>query len=370
MTLFDYLKWRGDLTFEASQFNSVDALILCQLSYLNFNSIVQPDFKVRTALNTAAAVFAGDGFEQRRNLGLLINPLTVELLFEAAKTKRFANLELSAFRDSYDKTEEEQFSAVTFLNRVKDNSFAFCAFRGTDDTIIGWKEDCNLAFKECVKAQKDALCYLEEACSAFKKASVICGGHSKGGNLAVFAGAKLPLKYQKKLDLVYNFDGPGFLKETLESEDFKRIENKLNSYFPQESVVGMLFEHFPEFKVIKSTEKNMMQHDPLSWQTEALDFELCPELSKLSIFFNGVFNEWFVRLTKVQREELVEVIFGALESTKARTNSELAENWGRSGLQVLKGMLSLDKELRESALESAREFVKLAGRNLPELLKK
>ncbi len=370
MDVFDYLHWRGDLSFELSPLNSVDSLILCQLSYLNFESIIPFSFKEKITLNNAASIFAGEGFEKRRDLGLLINPRTVDLLFECAKTARFANLELCGWRDTYSKKDEEQFSALTFVSSLKKASFAFCAFRGTDDTIIGWKEDCNLAFKEKIKAQCDAASYLEEACLSLKKYPVMCGGHSKGGNLALYAGAKLKKSEQKKLTRIFNFDGPGFLKETLAQSDFSEALKKTYSYFPYESIVGMLFSHGSDYKVINSTAKNVMQHDALTWQTLATDFECQEELSTLSIFFNSTFNEWYCKLDNKKRGELVDVVFGALEATNVKTNSELAENWGKSGIKILKALHSLDKDLRDGALDSAGQFVKLLGSNLGELIKR
>lgn len=369
MDLFDYVKWRGDIPFNVSPLNAVDSLILCQLSYLDFGGIVSKEFNSKILLSDSAEKFASDRFEERKELGVLINPRTVELLFVCAQSKRFGSLFLTGFRDTYSKKEEEQFSALTFLCIQKNADFAFEAFRGTDDTIIGWKEDFNLAFMSEVKAQKDSLLYLEESIKNLKRFDHFCGGHSKGGNLAIFAGAKLSEKYQKQLKKIFNFDGPGFLKSTLQQPNFQSALKKTESYFPQESIVGMFFEHDSAFKVLKSSAKNIMQHDPIFWQTEPEDFELCENLSESSLFLNKVFNEWFVELTVSKREQFVEVLFGALESTQADTNSELAENWGRNGVQIVKSLSKLDKDIRDSALDSAIKFLKLAGQHLPEYLK-
>ena len=379
MDIFDYIFWRGDLDFneDGACFNSVDALILCQLSYLDFGGIVSSDFKFKITLNEAAALFFTDNFEERKKLGVLINPKTVELLSACAKSPRFGKLLLSGYRKNYSKNEEEQFSALTFLTPQNQKPMVFSAFRGTDDTIVGWKEDFNLAFKKEVKAQKDALSYLEEVMekaggtglsSLRKKTEFFCGGHSKGGNLAIYAAANLEKKLFKKLARVWNFDGPGFLKENLQQKNFQAALKKTETYFPQESIVGMLFEHPADFKVLKSKSKNILQHDPLQWQTNPQDFELCEKLEESSIFLNDVFNDWFVTLSVEQREQIVEVLFGVLESTKADTNTELAENWGKNGLLIVKSLSKLDKNLRSSVLESIAKFLKLAGQHLPEYL--
>lgn len=197
MDLFDYVKWRGDIPFNVSPLNAVDSLILCQLSYLDFGEIVSKEFNSRILLSDAAEKFADDRFEERKQLGVLINPRTVELLFVCAQSKRFGSLFLTGFRDTYSKKEEEQFSALTFLCIQKNCNFAFEAFRGTDDTIIGWKEDFNLAFMSEVKAQKDSLLYLEESIKNLKRFEHFCGGHSKGGEPCNLCGSKTCRKISK-----------------------------------------------------------------------------------------------------------------------------------------------------------------------------
>ena len=369
MELLDYVEWRGDLDFDSSPLNPVDALIFCQLSYLNFDGILQKDFSSSVTLNQCASMFAADNFESRRDLGLLINPKTVDLLFACASSVRFGKLLLSGYVNKYSPIHEEQFSALTFFYKSKNkkSSFAFVSFRGTDDTIIGWKEDFNLAFKENIPAQKDALSYLTESSANFKKATVYCGGHSKGGNLAIYAGAFLNKKYQPNLKTIYNFDGPGFLKETLEKDEFKSALKKTESFFPQGSIVGMIFEHDKNYSVVKSDGVLMMQHDAFTWKTSPQNFELMEELEKSSLFFNETFNQWFVQLPEHRREEFVETLFGVLESTQAETNSQLAENWIKNGGKIIKAFAKLDKEIRNSALDTASQFIRLARHKIPEL---
>lgn len=370
MDIFDYVRWRGDLTFYNAPPTSIDALILSQLSYLNFNGIVKSKFSSRITLSQAATIFEKDDFENRKKLGVLINPKTVDLLFACAKTKRYANLTLCGFVDTLSPKEEEQFSALTFINSGKKYPFAFCSFRGTDDSIIGWKEDFNLAYKESVKAQKDAHSYLTSAVKALRRYPVYCGGHSKGGNLAVYAGAKLAERLQKRLRGVFNFDGPGFLREVIREKDFYLVFEKTNSYFPQESIVGMLFEHDAKYYTVKSRGKHLQQHDPFNWETDAQEFVLCKDVEKTSIFFNTVFNDWYLRMPEEKRKEVVEVVFTTILSTNAKTYSELAENWGKTGLKILKSFSKFDREIRESAFDTAIQFLKLAGQALPDFLRK
>ena len=198
------------------------------------------------------------------------------MLQKAGKSQRFKNVEIAAFVAKYDHENEEQFSAVTFvLNQggLLEKQQVFVAFRGTDDTIVGWKEDFNLAFLDKVPAQEDASAYLTRAALSFKKAELFIGGHSKGGNLALYAAAHLEEKAKKNLFAVYNFDGPGFSQETLDSDEFFSIKTKVHSVYPQFSIVGMLFHHYDSYKIVQSDEKLVMQHNPFSWFTLATEFK-------------------------------------------------------------------------------------------------
>ena len=357
--LIDYIAWRGDLTFQQSPLNDVDAIIFCQLSYLNFSGLLPNDFSQGLSLSTLGEKFlnAAD-FAQRSNMGMLIDPQSVQLLKECASSKRFSSVKCWAFISQYDLKKEEQFSAITF-EISKDQ--IFLAFRGTDDTLIGWKEDFNLAFLEEVPAQIDALAYLEKAAAHFKKSSIITGGHSKGGNLALFASANLSEKAKKRLESVWNFDGPGFSEENLKSPGFQSIYTKIHSVYPQFSIVGMLFHHFPGFKVVLSDEKLVMQHNPFSWYIRGRDFITTPLLDQGSEVFFKSFNTWFDSLKPKQREDFVETLFGLISSTNAATNTELSKDWLKNTGKILKAFMDLDKEIRDEAVKIAGDFLKVVS---------
>ncbi|MCR5724470.1 MAG: DUF2974 domain-containing protein [Treponema sp.] len=352
----DYIDWRGDLSFEASGLNEVDALIFCQLSYINFSALAPAGFEKSMPLSSLSdRFFASPDFEERSNLGLLIDPKTIELLKKAASSVRFGCVGVTGFVSEYDRALEEQFCAVTFLYKKRA---AFVAFRGTDDTIVGWKEDCNLAFMESVPAQQDALAYLEDAASVFKKMQFTAGGHSKGGNLALYAGAQLSAKAKKRLEAVYNFDGPGFSLEALESEPFRAIEPLVHSVFPQYSVIGMLFHHFKAYKAVVSSEMLVLQHNPFSWAVCGASFCAKDGLDAGSEVFFTSFNKWFENITPSQRKQFVETLFGVLLATNATTNSELSRDWIKNSGKIIKAFAKLDGEIRDEALRIAGEFVK------------
>lgn len=360
--IIDYLDWRGDLTFEHSPLNEVDALIFCQLAYLNFTNLAPADFESSIKLSELSQIFfASSDFASRSDLGMLIDPRSNELLQKAGKSQRFKNVEIAAFVAKYDHENEEQFSAVTFvLNQggLLEKQQVFVAFRGTDDTIVGWKEDFNLAFLDKVPAQEDASAYLTRAALSFKKAELFIGGHSKGGNLALYAAAHLEEKAKKNLSAVYNFDGPGFSQETLDSDEFFSIKTKVHSVYPQFSIVGMLFHHYDSYKIVQSDEKLVMQHNPFSWFTLATEFKSKEDLDSGSEIFFKSFNKWFEPLLPEQREQFIETLFGLLESTNAVTNSDLSRDALKNTGKIIKAFASLDSEIRDSAMHLVGEFIK------------
>lgn len=373
--LLDYVDWRGDLSFEACGFNNVDALIFCQLSYLHFDSLVPPGFDDFISLKDTARKFKDSSdFENRKDLGMMINPKTTELLFKCAESARFGEVLLCGFVDNYSKMREEQFAAVTFcfdegkrglLGKIKK---AFAAFRGTDDTLIGWKEDFNLAFMESVPAQNDAAIYLKAAMNSksFHKYEFYAGGHSKGGNLAVFAGANQDERSKEKIINIFNFDGPGFSEKDLAGADFCSVKRKIISVFPQMSLIGMLFHHYEDFKVVESSEKLIMQHDPFSWNVRGGNFVERNSLENGSEIFFKSFNKWFEKLEKKQRENFVETIFGLVGATKATTNTEFSRNFLKNAGTILKAAVKLDSSIRDDSLKIISQFLKITGSEIRE----
>ncbi|MDD7581133.1 MAG: DUF2974 domain-containing protein, partial [Treponema sp.] len=213
--LIDYVAWRGDIDFDYDPLNEIDSMIFCQLSYLDFGGLVPEDGRISLE-NCSKLFFESSDFEKRKNLGALINPLTVDLFRACASSRRFSSLSLSNFRNIMNEKTEEQFSAISFSFGCK---WTYAAFRGTDDTLVGWKEDFNLAFMDSLPSQKDAALYLDETAESSNPVLYV-GGHSKGGNLAVYAASKCSRKNQDKISLVFSNDGPGFQKNFFEESGF------------------------------------------------------------------------------------------------------------------------------------------------------
>lgn len=347
--ILDYLDWRGDVPFSAVGLNEVDSLVFAQLSYLNFGGIAPSSFSERMTLGELSeSFFSFPDFAERKELGLVINPLTLELLEKCGNSARFGPVGICGFNSTYDEENGEQFCAMTFL--LEDR--ALVAFRGTDDTLTGWKEDFHLAFQDPVPAQRDSVEYLEKALSSLDSGDFCVLGHSKGGNLALYACSQVGEDLSQKIGEIYNFDGPGFSGEKLNSAPFKRIEGRVKSFFPQFSVIGMLFHHFPDFSSVRSAGTLVMQHDPFSWAVLGASFVRTEKLDSGSEQFHRVFNSWVEGVPDEKRRELVETVFSVLESSNASNLNELSANWSKSAVEIVRAIARLDVETKKSAWET------------------
>lgn len=352
----DYIKWRGDLSFEQSPFCRVDALVLCQISYLNFDRLLPDyDFSAEMKLSELAEIFENSrDFKKRSETGLLINRKTAPFFLQVARTRRFENIRITGYVSKIDLTIEEQFAAASYKLPDRTN---FICFRGTDDSIVGWKEDFNLATEKEVPAQKDAVEYLEKAAKNLK-GKIRIGGHSKGGNLAMYASAVVDKKISERILCIYNNDGPGFYEARVKSPEFVRIAEKVESCYPQFSIVGMLFQHIGKQIFVESDEIGVMQHDPFSWHIMGKDFVILENNDYGSKFFHNTFNEWISKLEPARREIFVDTVFKIIESTDAKTNTELELNFARNSVKVLKAINKLDPEMRKICKETVIEFFK------------
>ncbi len=362
--ILDYIFWRGDIDFSRAEFNEVDALILCSLSYARFYGLITSDFKKKdfVTLQEAESRFSSSpDFVERSQICSHLSQETVGLLQTAAQSERFGNLLVGAHVDVLDTVAEEQFSATTFIS----DDWAFIAFRGTDDTIVGWKEDFNLGVKDVVPAQRDALEYLENAAKNIK-GTIYVGGHSKGGNLSLYAASHASYDVKKRIGAVFNNDGPGFKKDFFVSGDYRAIRDRVHSFVPELSVVGMLFDHDDRFVTVASDGKGIMQHDPFTWYVGPGCFEELPDTNSQSKFLGATINGWFNELSLDQKELFIETVFGILSHTDASTNSELSENWWNSVTKMVKAAAHLDSKTREAVMKTVHLLIKSAWENAPE----
>lgn len=362
--ILDYVAWRGDLDFSYVPFNEIDALILCQIAYVNFDGLISESFSEKITMAQLAKKFRNaPDYEKRADMGAMINKLSTELFFSAAASVRFGDVQMSGFVNVIDTERVEQFAAVTF---TLEKNHSLVVFRGTDDTIVGWNEDFNLGVLETVPAQKDALDYLTRAISSVD-GDVSVAGHSKGGNLSIYSSANIEDVYKKRIIAIYNNDGPGFSDATIASPEFQEIIPKVHSFYPQFSIVGMLFSHAGEYKVVESDETGIMQHDPFSWHLSAKHFDTLESLGFGSIMFHNTFNSWFGQLDEAHRKQFVDTLFLIIQATDARTNSEIEKNVFESSAKIIHALLKLDNDTRTEIWKTVGLLFKAANKNLPDL---
>lgn len=365
MNILDYIDWRGDLSFEDSPFNEVDSLIFMQITYLHFDGILESEnFKTELTISELYEEFKkSPDFEKRSDVGALINKNTIDVLSKAADSIRFKDVRVTGFVNIIDLEKEEQFAAVTYGFLPKKN---FIVFRGTDDTIVGFKEDFNLAIMDEVPAQKDAVNYLETAAKELK-GDFYVGGHSKGGNLAVFASAMCKPNTKKRVEAIFNMDGPGFKRVRIQTNEFYETIPKIHSFYPHFSIVGMIFDHAGKYSVVQSDQTGLLQHDALSWHVKGAHFETCDGFDKTSDFLTVTLNKWLLQLTHEQQTQFVETLYKVIQATDATTNSEIEKNLLKNYLTIWKAWKDLDPKIRKNVEETAKQLFKVAHKELPSL---
>ncbi len=318
--LFDYLEWRGDLSFDASPLNEVDALILSQISYVNLEGIVSSDphaegVPMMDAVRTYLRAHKGE----KAYLGKILPPETLTLMVRAAKTRRFGALSLFGYVNRINQKDQLQFSAVSFVSS-KDR--CVLAYRGTDDTLVGWKENFNMSFMQPVPAQREAVAYFERIAEAKTGELTLCG-HSKGGNLAVYAAVKCKKELKSRISAIYNNDGPGFDRKFIKSAEYKEMKGRIHTLLPQSSVVGLLLEHEEGYEVIRSTEKGLWQHNAFSWEVLGNRFIHLDTISEESRQIDTAIKDFMKTMKPAEREKFVDSLYETIMATGAKTLTEL-----------------------------------------------
>lgn len=313
--IINYVAWRGDLSFEASPFNPVDNLILSRLSYINFDDLE----KDGESIGSVASRYVDSS--EKMKLGIFVTGKTKPLFQAVGNSERFKSLILKDYVSIINEKVELQFSAITIeLNEET----AYIAFRGTDDTLVGWKEDFNMTFMDEVPAQLEALAYLEKVVGKHNYKKIYIGGHSKGGNLAVYSAVYLNEDFKQRISAVFNNDGPGFKNTLLTTPQYKEIENRIITLIPQSSVVGLLLEHEEKFRVIKCRQPGIMQHDGFSWEVLGNDFVYLPKLDEDAQIFDITMKKTLEKMSPDQKEAFSNVLFEVLTVNESKTLTDLS----------------------------------------------
>ena len=344
--LLDYLDWRGDLTLEQSPFNEVDNLILAELSFVAFKDIVPaPGEGDSVPLHQAAeTIFARFPEGVKIDMGVLVPAAIPEMLRKMADAPRFRDMELNCFVDRLDVGKGEQFAALTVET---GDGLLYLSFRGTDDTLAGWKEDFELACMPEVPAQKKAVDYVRDVAKQFPRKKLRLGGHYKGGNLAVYAGVFCPSFVQRRIAAIWSNDGPGFHNDLLDLPEHQRVAERICSIVPKSSVVGMLLEHEEDYTVVDSDQLGFLQHDGFSWQVMGSQFVKLRQVTRQAHLSDQELRGWVHGLSVEQREKFVGAMFDVLSASGAVTLTDLKDDSFKAVGAMVKAMKDLDKETRD-----------------------
>lgn len=338
--ILDYIDWRGDLPMEVSPVNEVDVLILSELAYLDFSNIISSDMEAEpVTICDAVTRYFEEHEDQDLSLGLILPSAIFDMAKRMANSPRFKDLPMWGYVNDIDMSTEIQFSAVCIdINRKT----TFVSYRGTDDTLIGWKEDFNMALSPEIPAQYTAVDYVNRV-ARHTRNKLILGGHSKGGNLAVYAAAKCSARTRKRLINAYSYDGPGFTKGFLSTTDYRTIQNRVVSIVPQDSIVGMLLEHLEDHIIVASSSRGLLQHDGYTWQVIGSQFVRSQGLSEESILINRTVNAWLASMDDDQKRQFTDAFFDILFSSDATTLDEI----NRDKRKFLRAMANVDSSKRK-----------------------
>lgn len=348
--IFDYMNWR-DISLEQVEFNEIDNLILSRLSYFPFDGLIGENEEITVKESYSR-------YKSKGTTGRILQKEDNDLFPILASSVRFGDMKITNYINKLDLIQEKQFSAITIL--MPDETI-YVAFRGTDNTIVGWKEDFNMSFSELVPAQTDAVSYIENVAEKYKN-KIRVGGHSKGGNLAVYASAFCQPETRDRIIHVYNNDGPGFCEKIINSKEYKEILDRVHTYIPQTSIIGRLLNHEEETTILKSTEMGIMQHDLYSWQVLGDKF-VRDELTNSSEFIDKTITEWLRKVEPKQREVFIDTFFEILNATQAKTLSEISSNKIASAKTMIKTYQNVDQETKEVINKTLRVLLEAGKGN-------
>lgn len=344
----DYLDWRGDLLINKnSRFNEIDSMILARFSYLIFYRIQMEARETIESISNKMKNFENEEFRFNGDK---------ELITKLGISQRFKDMIVTDFVETNEKETEKQFGAIT-IHISRDEMYV--SYIGTDSSIYGWKEDFNMSFMDNVPCQIEGKEYLERIAKKYPRKKIRIGGHSKGGNVAMYSAIMANKRIQDRIIKVYNYDGPGFNSKFIKLVENMPIIKKLETYLPQDSVIGRIMEHKDKCEVIRSNEKGIMQHDIYSWEVLGTDLIKQEKLTDDSEIINQTLNDWLENTTNEQRKVFLDGIFELFYSTDAKTFSDISKNLSNNIKAILKTYHNISETDKEIITEMLKIFAKV-----------
>lgn len=351
--MLEYIKWRGDLTFDERELNEIDSMIFCMLSYENFDDILYSNESL--TLQQVSDIFFKKYTEEELKNRKTLTSKSYEVLKAMVSSPRYHSLILSNYTNEIDDEKNLQFCALTIEYK---NKWKYIVFRGTDDTLVGWKEDFMMTYRDEILSQRKAVEYINKIYNqeslllkVIHKYDYYIGGHSKGGNLAIYASGHAHKNFQKRMKRVDNFDGPGFSSHVWKQESMLNIVNKVNTYIPTMSFFGRMFEHRGKLTVIKSKQSGFLQHDLYNWFIDVDHFVYDDEENESSHKAVESLNELLLEMNHKEKEELIEGLFEILKEHEIYTLYDLLKVDVNRSLKIIVELNGLDNQHKKRIIE-------------------
>lgn len=346
MNIIRYVK-KNKASFDEIPFDEADSLVLCQLSYLCFT---------RTFAGKPAKTLQQLAEMPDITKDTLLPESNVKLLKAVGTSPRFSKIKLGLFRERNSVKRETRFAAVTFqIGR----DLHYVAYRGTDITLIGWKEDFNMATLDAIPSQKLAANYLDTVAAAVN-GDLILGGHSKGGNLAVYAGFFADEQTKKRIVAIYDHDGPGFREDIFDDTRYVQIASRIRKTVPHDSIIGMLLNVSEHYEVVESRAVSIMQHNPFAWEIgENCRFKKLPETTRNSVTTNMAMTNWIAGMDDATKKKFVTAMFAVILGSGAQTVPELLSRPLSKIKKMKKAFETLDEESKKLLSGNGKELITL-----------
>lgn len=363
-TIHSYLKEYGDIPFSELPMNDVDSLVLCQFAYLKFDGLVPGIREDKPSVTLARLprlpqwerLFADERFEKDNR----------ELFEEMLAGRRFCNIRLNCHVNMVEKEWETQFAAVTCI--LEDGTI-YVAFRGTDETIVGWKEDFNMAFLTPVPCQALSVKYLNMVTERFSNPFYV-GGHSKGGNLAVYSAMNCVPGVQDRILKIYSMDGPGFRPEVLRKCGYDRIADRVVKLLPHSSMIGMIFEWDTRYRVVESRSFGLAQHNPYNWKIKDGGFVYAEDIYERAKLMDNAINEWIISQDEERIRQFVDTLYQVISASEAEDLIAMTADWKKSMNGVISALKEVDEDTMKMLQEIMKELFELARARVKEAFSK
>jgi hypothetical protein len=358
-TFYDYLYWRGDLTIEQSPLNEIDSMIFSILAYVNFTPVLN-EFNIidQITMNDTLTKFTELGlFENTDGLSDFDKECLTILKLVSSK-RRYSKIKLIGYKEYFKIEKETQFGAISFI--LEDDSLLL-SFRGTDESIIGWKEDFTMSFSNKIGSQKHGLDYLNEI-AKINNNSIYITGHSKGGNVAVYSSVKSDQKIQERIVRIFNFDGPGFNKNAVTKDEYLNLGvDKIVTLVPQSSIVGILLQHEEPFSVVYSSKKTgIFQHYPMTWEVETTGFKRLDGVNNGTQFFDKTMHTFLEGLSEDDLLLFVDTLFNTVQAGGAVTLRDLFKSPAKTLSAIHKFNSETPSETKKQVETMIKAFFKIS----------